>query len=1219
MNGLLMIFRTLWYHRRTNVGVMLGVALATAVISGSLLIGDSMRYTLRRTAMLRLGATDFAIAPGDRFFTNDLAQRLNSQRQKREDVEDTEGKVGGVASVIVGQGAVTTPNGRARANQVQVVGVDAGMGKFFEGMVVPEPGQAYVNDALARQLGLEVTGHGDGAMAEGLVVRLPRPVSVPGDAALSNHRDAVLAMNVRAMGLVTPEQGGRFSLRAEQSEPMNLFVNRDWLAKQMDVAGRSNVILGRGDAPSDSNDSLHETNGLVGSDALPITLADAELSLDVMEHGGVALRSRRVFIDAPIVSALDDLPGQRVMTYFVNTIAHDDRQTPYSIVSAMDGLEVADDEIVINDWLADDLGVGVGDVLTLTYYLPNSGDALVEASVELTVARVEPIAGMYADRTLTPDFPGLAGAERMADWDGGPAIDRSRIRPTDEKYWEQYRATPRAFIPLATGQKIWANRFGTATSIRFEKSVTDEEVLARIDPAWLGIEVRPVRRQALQASQGTVDFGQLFLSLSFFLIVAAMVLTTTLFVFGVEQRAKTLGTLLALGWTKGQVRRLVWVEGMLTAIVGVGLGVVLGVVYTKVVLSLLSNGVTGWGGAIGVGNSEAMGEIVLFHASWVGLWVGPMVGFVVSVLAMWLTMRKVMRHTARALLAGAVGRVSGTARIGTMPAAVLGVVLVVIALGLGWANRWATGPEAALVFFGSGALLLVGLLTWVYAIFTGRGMGEVGKVEGVGNVWVGGRSSKKLVAMSSLGLVRSNLARRRGRSLAAIVTLSSGVFLVVAVAGFELGVPSDVSGRNTGTGGFALIAESTLPIPYDINTRVGRDHFGLDDDEIPAGSVVPIRVGAGDDASCLNLNQTVTPRLLGVDAQLLADRQAFSFAGQMDVVGGRALTESESAWSLLQVSPSHLDRMDSVGRLDSVDHLDAAAHSTKATGDVLIVPAIADANTAQWALKIKLGDMIDMVDERGQPFRVQLVATLANSIFQGSLIIDEKYFTMLYPSASGFSMLLISPPTPPTPPTSPTHTTFPPASLRAFNSMSPHTHPASLVVSSESVSTLGDRSDDAIRDTQALLTEIMADQGVSVTLTRDRLASFNRVQNTYLRIFQALGGLGVALGCVGLGIVVARNLLERRGELALLTAVGFDRRQIWMSVFVEHAVLLMIGLGVGGVAAMVAIWPTWQNSSIEMGPIGLTIGLSALVGIVSIVIALRVAGAGRLVDALRAE
>jgi len=81
------------------------------------------------------------------------------------------------------------------------------------------------------------------------------------------------------------------------------------------------------------------------------------------------------------------------------------------------------------------------------------------------------------------------------------------------------------------------------------------------------------------------------------------------------------------------------------------------------------------------------------------------------------------------------------------------------------------------------------------------------------------------------------------------------------------------------------------------------------------------------------------------------------------------------------------------------------------------------------------------------------------------------------------------------------------------------------------------------------------------------------VQNTYLSTFQSLGGLGLLLGTLGLAAVQLRSVFERRGELALLRAAGFRRRRLAGLVLLEHAMLLMAGLGIGVLAALLAVLP----------------------------------------------
>ena len=101
----------------------------------------------------------------------------------------------------------------------------------------------------------------------------------------------------------------------------------------------------------------------------------------------------------------------------------------------------------------------------------------------------------------------------------------------------------------------------------------------------------------------------------------------------------------------------------------------------------------------------------------------------------------------------------------------------------------------------------------------------------------------------------------------------------------------------------------------------------------------------------------------------------------------------------------------------------------------------------------------------------------------------------------------------------------------------------------------------------------LADQGFDAATTRDRLAAYHRVENTYLSTFQALGGLGLVLGTVGLATVLLRNALERRREIALLRALGYRPRHVSGMLLAENAALLGLGVGAGLVAALVAVVP----------------------------------------------
>ncbi|MBM3876784.1 MAG: FtsX-like permease family protein, partial [Verrucomicrobia bacterium] len=168
---------------------------------------------------------------------------------------------------------------------------------------------------------------------------------------------------------------------------------------------------------------------------------------------------------------------------------------------------------------------------------------------------------------------------------------------------------------------------------------------------------------------------------------------------------------------------------------------------------------------------------------------------------------------------------------------------------------------------------------------------------------------------------------------------------------------------------------------------------------------------------------------------------------------------------------------------------------------------------------------------------------------------------------------------------------------------------------------LADAPTNRVADVAASLTRALRDFGLELTPTTRRMAQLNAVQNTYLGTFQILGGLGLLLGSAGLGVVVLRNVLERRGELALLRAVGFRAKALRWLVLSEHGALLLLGLGCGVVAAVVAVAPAVLSPTAPMPYDSLTVTLGAVLasGAVWTWLATVFALRGRLLDALRSE
>jgi putative ABC transport system permease protein len=225
-----------------------------------------------------------------------------------------------------------------------------------------------------------------------------------------------------------------------------------------------------------------------------------------------------------------------------------------------------------------------------------------------------------------------------------------------------------------------------------------------------------------------------------------------------------------------------------------------------------------------------------------------------------------------------------------------------------------------------------------------------------------------------------------------------------------------------------------------------------------------------------------------------------------------------------------------------------------------IVPVVLDMNTAIYSLRLYggIGSQFTIRDENDQPITLQVVGLLKNSLLQGDLLIGERDFLKLFPTVSGSQFFLI-------------------------------------------------QTEKPKSGVEQVLEERLSDYGFDIMPARERLAEFLAVQNTYLSTFQSLGALGLLLGTVGLAVVQLRNMLERRGELALMQAAGFAPVRLGRMVLLENLLLLGGGVAIGATCAAIALLPQslLQDTSL---PIVTTIFLLAVIVAVGII-------AGRLATA----
>ena len=239
--------RSLIYYWRVHLGLLLGTAVATTALTGALLVGDSMRGSLRDLALERLGHIDYALLAAH-FFRSDLTTELP----------------GGHAPVILLNGSARHAETQTLAAGVQIQGIDIRFAALFPGSgptlrdalkpsaelrrsassaepSKPTPGQPFpslvVSASLQRALGLE--------LGDAVLLSLERPSPTYRESLFGRRAtdDLVTTLRVVLTGVLPDSGAGRFGLRPHQHLPLNAYLDLQALQRALDQQDRVNALL----------------------------------------------------------------------------------------------------------------------------------------------------------------------------------------------------------------------------------------------------------------------------------------------------------------------------------------------------------------------------------------------------------------------------------------------------------------------------------------------------------------------------------------------------------------------------------------------------------------------------------------------------------------------------------------------------------------------------------------------------------------------------------------------------------------------------------------------------------------------------------------------------------------------------------------------------------------------------------------------------------------
>jgi putative ABC transport system permease protein len=1154
-----LVVRSLAYFSRSHLTVAAGVAAATAVIVGALVVGDSVRGSLKGLISDRLG---------------NIQSVLHSRTYFKPTLLDTsaEGYSIGPAILIPSASVETKREFQLlRSTQVQILGVDAAFWKHApaipNGQFPTELGtdEVAINAGLAVELKLKLNDE--------ITIRFEKNAAVPADNPLGRRDDPPVSLPRQKVRAILPDDSiGGFSLRTTQSVPKNVFFGIASLQESLECGQTVNAAW----VANSSRDLLSIDDVATLDEHLKPKIEDYGLQFTRHQlrypqtetankiYDYFQLSSTDLILDNDTVIAVSNVEPKpiRLIAYLANAIYKltpdgqvdpSSREVPYSIVLGVDsGKELNLDHYTtlpkedirekpcwVNTWLAAQLKVKVGDSVQINYYEPETVDGReMETTTRAVVVGIVPIAEptkerkgaatytesptIFNDRDFTPDVPGVTDQESINNWDTPFTMDR-KVPKADDDYYARHGLTPKLFLRYddASSLGLFGSRFGRATSLRFESAASIDEAKLRsdIEAALLttksqkGLTFQPLRYQQMKAASGTTPFDMLFLSLSFFVIVAALLLVSLLFRLSIHQRMQQVGLMMAQGFSSVSVRRLLVREMAIVTLLGSLAGVALGLLYARLMLTALQ---TWWVGAISV-------AFLKFDYSMQSLLIGAISGGLCSLLTIYWTVRKLANQPPLGLLRGNSGETATGARTINKAMMAISVVSMVAAVGLTFFGFSQNGMERAGCFFGSGMMLLTGGLIATREAFVARAL------------------LRPDPSQAGLGwLAWLAICRNPMRSVLSLGLLAVATFMIASMGLFQMAPTS------RGYGGFDLLGESSQPIYRNLALQAFREEILGDKKaaELKSTTIVSLRARLRDDASCNNLFQSPEPTVLGVP---------------------KSLNE-------LDLASSQDERFEWAGTSNPAEPWKALYELATGAPDSPI-PVVLDQNTAAWSLHqgASLG-AITKLTFNGQLTHFRTVGLLSNSVLQGKLLISEDNFTALFPKLSGFQFFMI----------------------RSGGK------PAAVMESLESG---------------------WSDAGMDVVTSEQVLSRMLSVQNTYISAFQSLGALGLLLGTLGLAAVQTRSVMERRKELAMMRAVGFHNERIARMLMLETSILLGGGILVGIFAAGVAIVPHLVSAGTQTS-VAQPLWMFAVIlvtGFVSAIYAIRTAMKLPILSSLRAE
>ena len=103
-------------------------------------------------------------------------------------------------------------------------------------------------------------------------------------------------------------------------------------------------------------------------------------------------------------------------------------------------------------------------------------------------------------------------------------------------------------------------------------------------------------------------------------------------------------------------------------------------------------------------------------------------------------------------------------------------------------------------------------------------------------------------------------------------------------------------------------------------------------------------------------------------------------------------------------------------------------------------------------------------------------------------------------------------------------------------------------------------------DAGATVTDLeraFAENGLQAVAVEREIRDGSATQSLFNNLLMGFMGLGLLVGIAALGVIAARSVVERRQQIGMLRALGFQRGQVRLAFLIESSFVALLGIGLG--------------------------------------------------------